>query len=97
MEPKIENALGNMPQVIQSIADNFAPVLEKLAGTQSDMKLSFNDLSIDTGTVKAKVSGEIVLSAVYSKQQGYSMKESPELGTSDEHMVSKTVATDVRG
>jgi hypothetical protein len=41
--------------------------MDKLAGKQSDLKLSFQDLTLEVGVVKAKVNGAVVLDVVYSK------------------------------
>jgi hypothetical protein len=61
-----ETVYSGAQLVMQNLADSFAPVLEKLAGTQSELKLSFEDLTLDTGMVKAKIRGQIVLSAAYT-------------------------------
>ena len=52
----------------QNLADTMLAVIDKLAGKQSDLKLSFEDLTLDLGRVKAGVNGAIVLDIVYSKE-----------------------------
>ncbi len=52
----------------QNLADTMLAVIDKLAGKQSDLKLSFEDLTLDLGKVKARVNGAIVLDIVYSKE-----------------------------
>jgi hypothetical protein len=66
MQNVAETVNSGAQQAMQNLANSFAPVLEKLAGTQSELKLSFNDLTFDTGTVKAKIQGQIMLSAAYT-------------------------------
>lgn len=40
-------------------------LIDKLAGKKSDIKLSFQDLTLDTGVVKVKLNGSIVLDVLY--------------------------------
>ncbi len=81
-----QKAVNGIQQVVQGLADNFAPVLERLAGTESDLKLRFEDLVLDTGKLKTKLSGELLLSATYSK---------PVAESNDERLVSQTVVKNV--
>ncbi len=81
--------------MLDGLADNFAPVLERLAGTQSDLKLSFEDLTLDTGTVKARIRGSIVIDAVYSKRQEKQMPRPAEVRETSDNIVSRTVVTNV--
>lgn len=57
-----------MEKAAHGMAETMLAVIEKLAGTQSDLKLSFEDLTLDTGIFKAKVNGAIVLDIVYAKE-----------------------------
>lgn len=43
-------------------------VMDKLAGKESDIKLSFEDLTLDLGRFKAKLNGSVVLDIVYAKE-----------------------------
>ncbi len=52
----------------QNMADTVLAVIDKLAGKESDIKLSFEDLTLDMGMFKAKLNGAIVLDIVYSKE-----------------------------
>jgi hypothetical protein len=61
MEKPLEKAAHGM-------AETMLAVIEKLAGTQSDLKLSFEDLTLDTGIFKATLNGAIVLDIVYAKE-----------------------------
>ena len=40
-------------------------LIDKLAGKGSDIKFSFQDLTCDTGMIKAKLNGSIVLDVQY--------------------------------
>jgi hypothetical protein len=50
------------------MVDTILAVMDKLAGKESDIKLSFEDLTLDVGMFKAKINGSIVLDVVYSKE-----------------------------
>ena len=50
-----------------SMADTMLAVMDKLAGKESDLKLTFEDLTLEMGMFKAKLNGSIVLDIVYSK------------------------------
>ncbi len=43
-------------------------LIDKLAGKESDIKLSFQDLTLDMGRIKAKINGSIVLDILYVKE-----------------------------
>ena len=47
------------------MGDTMIKLIDKLAGKESDIKLSFQDLTLDVGIVKAKLNGSIVLDIVY--------------------------------
>ena len=47
------------------MGDTMLKIIDKLAGKGSDIKLSFQDLTIDVGPVKAKVNGSIVVDILY--------------------------------
>jgi hypothetical protein len=51
----------------QSMAETMLTIIDKLAGKESDLKLSFEDLTLDMGMFKAKLNGAIVLDIVYAK------------------------------
>ncbi|MCW4006914.1 MAG: hypothetical protein NWF04_10055 [Candidatus Bathyarchaeota archaeon] len=64
----VEKATSNMEKTAHDMADTILALVDKLAGRESDIKLSFEDLSLDLGVVKAKLNGAIVLDIVYSKE-----------------------------
>ncbi len=61
MDKPIDKAAHNM-------ADTILAVMDKLAGKESDLKLSFEDLTLDMGRFKARLNGSIVLDIVYAKE-----------------------------
>ena len=47
------------------MGDTMLKLIDKLAGKESDIKLIFQDLTLDMGVVKAKINGSIVLDIIY--------------------------------
>ena len=47
------------------IGETIIKLIDKLAGKGSDIKLSFQDLTCETGPIKAKLNGSIVLDIQY--------------------------------
>ncbi|MCW3995596.1 MAG: hypothetical protein NWE98_05545 [Candidatus Bathyarchaeota archaeon] len=64
-EKKMEHALA---KTTQNMAETFLAIMDKLAGKESDIKLSFEDLTLEVGMLKAKLNGAIVLDIVYAKE-----------------------------
>jgi hypothetical protein len=64
-ERKMENALE---KTTQNLAETFLAIMDKLAGKESDLKLSFEDLTLDMGMFKARLNGAVVLDIVYAKE-----------------------------
>jgi hypothetical protein len=54
-----------MAKVPEDMGDTLLKLIDKLAGKESDIKLSFQDLTLDLGMVKAKINGSIVLDILY--------------------------------
>lgn len=44
-------------------------LIDKLAGKGSDIKLSFQDLTLESGMLKAKLNGSIVLDVLYVSEK----------------------------
>jgi hypothetical protein len=59
---------NSMDRTAQTISDTVIDVLDKLAGTKSEIKLSFEDLTLDTGVVKAKMTGAVVLQTIVAQK-----------------------------
>jgi hypothetical protein len=49
----------------EDMSNTLLKLVDKLAGKGSDIKLSFQDLTLDMGMVKAKINGSIVLDILY--------------------------------
>ena len=64
----IENVAKTAEKVAQNMGDTLVNIIDKLAGKQSDVRLSFEDLNLDLGMMKARLNGAIVLDIVYSKE-----------------------------
>ena len=47
------------------MGDTLIKLIDKLAGKESDIKLSFQDLTLDMGVIKTKLNGSIVLDVIY--------------------------------
>jgi hypothetical protein len=54
-----------MAKPSEDMGDTLLKLIDKLAGKGSDIKLSFQDLTLDTGMVKTKINGSIVLDILY--------------------------------
>lgn len=65
---KTEKISESLEKASHSMADTMVKVIDKLAGKESDLKLSFEDLSLDAGVFKARMNGSIVLSVVMAKE-----------------------------
>lgn len=63
-----EKAAHGIEKTAETMASTLLAVIDKLAGKESDIKLSFEDLTLDIGLMKAKLNGSIVLDIVYSKE-----------------------------
>lgn len=62
----VETASHGFEKAAESMCDTLIAVMDKLAGKKSDIKLSFEDLTVETGPIKAKINGSIVLDIVYA-------------------------------
>lgn len=51
------------------MGDTLIKLIDKLAGKGSDIKLSFQDLTLDIGMLKAKINGSIVLDVEYVSEK----------------------------
>ena len=67
-ERKMENHSKSMEKAAQNMAETVIAIMDRLAGKESDLKLSFEDLTLDMGMFKAKLNGAIVLDVVYAKE-----------------------------
>jgi hypothetical protein len=67
MQKSMDKASESMQRTAETMGDTIVAVLDRLAGTKSDLKLSFEQLTLDTGVMKATVNGAIVLDVVMAK------------------------------
>jgi hypothetical protein len=58
----------NMSKHAEDMGDTMLKLIDKLAGKGSDIKLSFQDLTLDMGIVKAKINGSVVLDILYVQE-----------------------------
>jgi len=59
-----------MTKTTENFSNTFIKLIEKLAGKDPDLKLTFHDLTLETGTMKAKVDGSVILDlAVVTKKK----------------------------
>jgi hypothetical protein len=68
MESKSKESSKSMERGAETMGDTVIAVLDRLAGKKSDLKLSFEDLTLDVGMMKAKVNGAVVLDIVYASE-----------------------------
>ncbi len=87
-----QTATENFGKVVQNFAQNLAPIMDRLAGTQSNVRLTFEDLMLDTGNMKAKMSGSINFEVSYTDAvKGMSKQASSSTDTVDFGQVDRTV------
>jgi hypothetical protein len=67
MEQSSKQASEAMARTVETIAGTVVQVIDRLAGKQSDIKLSFEDLTLDAGILKAKMNGSVVLDVTMAK------------------------------
>ena len=58
-----------MAEVVKSFGETLAQLIDKLAGKGSDVKLSFQDLTLEIGMLKAKLNGSVVLDILYVSEK----------------------------
>lgn len=68
MQKGMDKASESMQRTAETMGDTIIAVLDRLAGKQSDLKLSFEQLTLDTGVMKATINGAIVLDVVMAKE-----------------------------
>ena len=69
-----EKASHSIEKTTETMASLVLSVMDKLAGKESDVKLSFDDLTVEVVMVKAKLNGSILLNIVYSKDAEEAIK-----------------------
>ena len=64
----VEKTSHGIEKTAENMANTLLLIMDKLAGKESDLKLSFEDLTLDVGLIKAKLNGSIILDIVYAKE-----------------------------
>ncbi len=68
MENKIEDTSNTISDTAATVSTTLITVLDRLAGKKSNVTLSFEDLTLEVGMMKAKLNGAIVLSVAYASE-----------------------------
>jgi hypothetical protein len=63
-----EKTAHGMEKTAETMANTLLAIIDKLAGKESDIKLSFEDLTLDVGMMKARLNGSIILDIVCAKE-----------------------------
>lgn len=58
-----------MSEPVRDFGKTLIQLIDKLAGKKSDIKLSFQDLTVDTGLAKVRLNGSVVLDVVYVTEE----------------------------
>jgi len=58
-----------MAKPSEDFSETVLKVIEKLAGKESDLKLTFQDLTLEVGMMKAKLNGSITLDVVFASEK----------------------------
>ena len=58
-----------MAEAVKSVGETLAQLIDKLAGKGSNVKLSFQDLTLESGMLKAKLNGSVVLDILYVSEK----------------------------
>ncbi|MCW3999299.1 MAG: hypothetical protein NWE93_03575 [Candidatus Bathyarchaeota archaeon] len=73
MSEAMEKGSHVMQETAETVGDTIVEVLDKLAGTKSDLKLTFEDLTLDAQFFKARLNGSVVLDVELAKEAQTSM------------------------
>jgi uncharacterized protein YihD (DUF1040 family) len=58
-----------MAKTTEDFGETLFKIIEKLAGKESDLKLTFEDLTLEIGMVKAKLNGSVVLEVIFADEK----------------------------
>ena len=58
-----------MAEAVKGFGETLAQLIDKLAGKGSDVKLSFQNLTLEIGMLKAKLNGSVVLDIQYVSEK----------------------------
>jgi hypothetical protein len=54
-----------MSKISEDFGDAMMKLIDKLAGKESDVKLTFDNLTLEIGMMKARINGSVVLDVLY--------------------------------
>jgi hypothetical protein len=54
-----------MAKTSEDFGDTLMKLIDTLAGRESDIKLSFQDLTLEIGMIKTRLNGAVVLDVLY--------------------------------
>jgi hypothetical protein len=66
VQKSVEKASHGLEKAAESLSEALIAIMDRLVGKKSDIRLSFEDLTVETGPIKAKLNGAIVLDIVYA-------------------------------
>lgn len=58
-----------MAEAVKGFGETLTQLIDKLAGKGSDVKLSFQNLTLEIGMLKAKLNGSVVLDIQYVSEK----------------------------
>jgi len=58
-----------MTERVEGFAESVVQILEKLAGKESDLEFKFKDLVLEVAGLKTKLSGSMMLSIKYYREE----------------------------
>ena len=58
-----------MAKPSEDFSDTLLKVIEKLSGKESDLRLTFQDLTFEVGLMKAKLNGSILLDVIFATEK----------------------------
>ncbi|XHH07677.1 MAG: hypothetical protein ACFCUE_08825 [Candidatus Bathyarchaeia archaeon] len=68
MQKGMEKASHGFEKAAESMGDTIIAIMDKLAGKKSDVRLSFENLTLESGMMKTTINGSIVLDIVYASE-----------------------------
>lgn len=66
--PNSKKTQDTIVSTAETLSDTIITVLDRLAGKKTDLKLTFEDLIVDTGVFKAKLTGSVILDVIMTKE-----------------------------
>jgi len=55
-----------MAKATEDFGDSLLKIVEKLAGKESDIRLTFENLTLEMGMIKTKLNGSVVLDILFA-------------------------------